>query len=259
MMAAPRPDMTNIRIYAIGGGGFTHADTAPEGDLILEERLLALAPKMPKIGYVGHANGDNPDRITAFYSRFSGHAETSHLPHDADAAAAKVFAAGLDIIYVGGGSTKQMLHRWHKTGLDDVFSEAGRRGVILAGVSAGAICWFSELLLGTIDDGFELLPGLGLVAGSACPHYDSEPVRRAAYDDAISAGRLSPGLAIDDGVAVYIVAGCILEIIRARHGQAVFVGAEQNGTTGPVVLKPGFDLGGGAAAHAFMGHGNRAR
>ena len=258
-MAAPSPDMTNIRIYAIGGGGFTHADTAPEGDLILEERLLALAPKMPKIGYVGHANGDNPDRIKAFYSRFSGHAETSHLPHDADAAAAKGFAAGLDIIYVGGGSTKQMLHRWHKTGLDDVFSEAGRRGVILAGVSAGAICWFSELLLGTVDDGFELLPGLGLVAGSACPHYDSEPVRRAAYDDAIAAGKLSPGLAIDDGVAVYIVAGCIREIIRARQGQAVFVGAEQNGTTGPVVLKPGFDLGGGAAARAFMGHGNRAR
>ena len=100
---------------------------------------------------------------------------------------------------------------------------------------------------------------MGLVAGSACPHYDSEPVRRAAYDDAISAGRLSPGLAIDDGVAVYIVAGCIREIIRARQGQAVFVGAEQNGTTVPVELKPGFDLGGGAAAHAFMGHGNRAR
>ena len=87
-----------------------------------------------------------------------------------------------------------MLQRWHQTGLDDVFSEAGRRGVILAGVSAGAICWFSELLLGTVDDGFELLPGLGLVAGSACPHYDSEPVRSAAYDDAIATGRLARAL-----------------------------------------------------------------
>ena len=258
-MAAPRPDMTSIRIYAIGGGGFTHADTAPDEDLMLEDRLLALVPKMPKIGYIGHANDDNPDRITAFYSRFSGHAETSHLPHDADAAAARDFAVGLDIVYVGGGSTKRMLHRWRKTGLDDVLSEAGRRGVILAGVSAGAICWFSELLLGTIDAGFELLPGLGLVAGSACPHYDSEPVRRAAYDDAIAAGRLAPGLAIDDGVAVYIVAGYVREIIRARQGQAVFVGVEQNGTTDRAALKPGFNLDGGAALRAFMGHGNRAQ
>ena len=258
-MAAPTPDMTSIRIYAIGGGGFTHADTAPDEDLMLEDRLLALAPKMPKIGYIGHANDDNPDRITAFYSRFSGHAETSHLPYDADASAARDFAAGLDIIYVGGGSTKRMLHRWHKTGLDDVLSEAGRRGVILAGVSAGAICWFSELLLGTIDDGFELLPGLGLVAGSACPHYDSEPVRRAAYDDAIALGRLAPGLAIDDGVAVYIVAGYVREIIKVRQGQAVFVGLEQNGTTDRAALKPGFNLGGGAAVQAFMGHGSRAQ
>ena len=257
-MTAPSPDMTSIRIYAIGGGGFTHADTAP-GDLMLEDRLLALAPKMPKIGYVGHATDDNPDRITAFYSRFSGHAETSHLPHDANASAAKDFAAGLDIIFVGGGSTKQMLHRWHETGLDDVFSEAGRRGVILAGVSAGAICWFSELLLGTVDDGFELLPGLGLVAGSACPHYNSEPVRRAAYDDAIAAGRLAPGLAIDDGVAVYIVAGYIRQIIRARQGQVVFVGAEQNGKTVRAAMKPGFDLNSGSAVQAVMGIGDRAQ
>ena len=258
MIATPRLDMTSVRIYAIGGGGFTHADTAP-GDLKLEDRLLALAPKMPKIGYVEHATDDNPDRITAFYSRFSGHAETSHLPHDANASAAKDFAAGLDIIFVGGGSTKQMLHRWHETGLDDVFSEAGRRGVVLAGVSAGAICWFSELLLGTVDDGFELLPGLGLVAGSACPHYDSEPVRRAAYDDAIAAGRLAPGLAIDDGVAIYIVAGYIREIITARRGQAVFVGAKQNRTTVRAAMKPGFDLNSGSAVQAVTGIGDRAQ
>ena len=259
MIATPRLDMTSVRIYAIGGGGFTHGDAASDEDIMLEDRLLALAPKMPKIGYVGHANDDNPDRIAAFYSRFSGHAETRHLLRDADAYAARDFAAGLDIIYVGGGSTKKMLHRWHENGIDDVFSEAGRRGTILAGVSAGAICWFSELLLGTVDDGFELLPGLGLVAGSACPHYGSEPVRRAAYDDAIAAGRLPPGLAIDDGVAVYIVAGYVREIITARRGQAVFVGAKQNRTTIRAAMKPGFDLNSGSAVQAVMGIGDRAQ
>tara|TARA_B100001057_G_scaffold60696_1_gene53898 strand:- start:94 stop:873 length:780 start_codon:yes stop_codon:yes gene_type:complete len=242
MMAAVKPNTMEIQIYAIGGSEFTHEDTAPGRDVMLEDRLLALAPKMPKIGYIGHASDDDPDRLKSFYNKFSSRAQTSHLPLDASASTAWNFAAGLDILYVSGGSTKQMLNHWKATGFDDVFKEAGRRGVILAGVSAGAICWFTDLLLGTSDQGFELLPGLGLVRGSACPHYDSEPKRRDAYDSAIAAGRLAPGLAIDDGVAVHIVAGRVCQIVKAREGQAAFVRADQDGKTVRATLKTGFYL-----------------
>ena len=259
-MVAPRPDMTSIRIYAIGGGGFTQLDTAPNSDAMLEDYLLTLVPdvpELPKIGYVGHANGDNPNRISAFYARFLGCAETSHLPLGADASTARDFAADLDIIYVSGGSTKQMLQRWRNTGLSEIFSEAGRRGVILAGVSAGAICWFSELLLGSADDGFVQVPGLGLIAGSACPHYDSEPERRDAYDKAIVAGSLEPGIAIDDGVAVHIMAGQICRIIRARHGHAVFVKAGQDENFVRLALSPGFDLAGVTAKRIMPAQPNQ--
>ncbi len=237
-----------IEIYAIGGGGFTHEDNVQRGDFLLEDKLLAIAPGTPKIGYVGHASDDNPGRIKAFYTRFADRAQASHLPIGASTSAARDFAAELDIIYVGGGSTKQMLRYWNAAGFDEVLKEAGRRGVILAGVSAGAICWFSDLLLGTDIQGFRLLPGLGLVSGSACPHYNSEPKRRFAYDKAIATGRLAPGLAIDDGVAVHIVAGRVRQIIKAREGQALFVRAGQSGTAVRATLKPGFYLGSGTLA-----------
>lgn len=266
IMAASKPNNLNqddgaIQVYAIGGGGFTHLDTALNSDGMLENYLLTLVPgltELPKIGYVGHANGDNPKRISAFYARFLDCAKASHLPLSADASAARDFANDLDIIYVSGGSTKQMLQRWRNTGLDDVFCDAGRRGVILAGVSAGAICWFSELLLGSAEDGFVQMPGLGLIAGSACPHYDSEPERRDAFDKAIVAGSLKPGIAIDDGVAVHIVAGQIHRIIRARHGHAVFVKAGRNENSVRLTLSPGFDLAGGTAKRMVSGQPNQA-
>jgi peptidase E len=85
------------------------------------------------------------------------------------------FFAGSDILYVGGGTTTAMLSHWRKSGIADLLLAATRRGLVASGVSAGAICWFSDLLLKTEDDcfepQFEQHKGLGLIAGSACPHF----------------------------------------------------------------------------------------
>jgi len=82
-----------------------------------------------------------------------------------------------DIIYVGGGNTRSMICLWREWGADEVLREAYEAGILLCGVSAGAICWFEQ---GVTDSVWPLgvLPCLGLLPGSCCPHYDSEAERR---------------------------------------------------------------------------------
>ena len=217
----------SVHIFAVGGGGFTHEQIPKNEDHILEDYLLALTLPHPNIGYIGHASNDDPDRIKAFYACFKGIAKTSHLPIMADLKAAEAFVDGLDVLYVGGGSTLKMLSHWRQTGIDKVLLNAGQRGMILSGVSAGAICWFDKLLLSTQDDDYILADGLGLVGGSICPHYRNEPHRKAAYEAQIVAGNLPSGLAIDDGVGVYIKDAVVLDIIRAGIGNAYLVTSDK--------------------------------
>jgi len=207
-----------VQIFAVGGGGFTHPEDALAGDAALEDELLALVgpAERVRIGYIGHANDDNTDRLRGFYDRFKACAATDHLPLNADAASADEFLSRIDILYVSGGATVKLLAHWDRTGIALSIRNAAHRGVIMSGVSAGAICWFEDLLLGTVQDGYDLHAGLGLLPGSACPHYRNEPKRKEAYESHISAGKLAAGLAIDDGVGVYIAGGVVKNIIRAR-------------------------------------------
>jgi dipeptidase E len=235
-----------VQIFAFGGGGFTHAQEGGVSDALLEERLLSLAGPVAQvnIGYIGHANNDNIDRIEAFHKRFADCARTTHLPITASASMAKDFLQGLDILYVGGGATTAMLSHWRASGIADLLFAAVRRGLIASGVSAGGICWFSELLLKTEDNDFEIFPGLGLVAGSACPHFSTESDRRQAFEAAISSRHLQAGIAIDDGVGVHIINGVVNEIVRARGaaGSAYLV-MPNGGTARRQQLARGYQLG----------------
>lgn len=235
----------SVQIFATGGGGFTHPEDASADDAALEDELLALVGpvKTVRIGYIGHANDDNADRLKGFYDRFRACALTDHLPRDADAAAAEVFLSRIDILYVSGGATVKLLAHWRNTKIAPKIMDAARRGLILSGVSAGAICWFEDLLLGTAEEGYNLYSGLGLVPGSACPHYHNEPERKAAYDGHVSAGRMAAGLAIDDGVGVHIIDGVVKSVIRARGdaGNAYHVKRKDNGVE-ISALHPGHEL-----------------
>jgi len=224
---------TRVQIFAVGGGGFTDPEGVCADDRRLEDYLLALAGPVSRlrIGYIGHASNDDPVRVAAFHHRFQYCTSTTILNLNATAADAGAFLEKLDIIYVGGGRTTMMLDHWRETGIAEELLAAADRGVILSGVSAGAICWFSDLLLGTAEDGYDCYPGLGLLGGSACPHYINEPPRRAAYDSHIASGQLAAGLAIDDGVGVLISGGVVIDIVRARAdaGNAYYVVPHQTG------------------------------
>ena len=241
-----------VQIFAVGGGGFTHSQEGGGCDALLEDRLLALvgpATKL-KIGYIGHANNDRADRLSAFYARFASCARTTHLPVTADATMAQEFLKDLDILYVGGGATTAMLSHWHKSGIADLLMAAISRGLLASGVSAGAICWFSDLLLKTEDDcfepQFEQREGLGLIAGSACPHFSSEPARKQAFEAAIASRQLQSGIAIDDGVGVHIINGVVAEIVRARSSGSAYLIAPDGDMNAHQPLKHGQRLGVGS-------------
>ena len=111
---------------------------------------------------------------------------------------------------------------WRVHGVDRALREAWERGAVVAGSSAGGICWFE----GGVTDSFgpELAPlrdGVGLLAGTFCPHYDSEHTRRATYHRLVGEG-LPAGYAADDGVGLHFHGPDLVEAVRSRAGGRAF-------------------------------------
>lgn len=204
-----------VRVIAIGGGGFTHA-----ADPAMEDFILAqVAHARPRIGFIGAASRDDPVKIARFHERFAAACEVhTHLAMAAGAAQAQAWVEGMDIVYVGGGNTLHLVAHWRRQGIDQVMIAAARRGVLMAGVSAGANVWFEHALSDSGGNGLAPTAGIGLLAGSCCPHYSSEPQRQPAFAARIAHGDLPDGIAIDDGVAVLVDGTGRMSAFSARPG-----------------------------------------
>jgi dipeptidase E len=203
------------QIVAIGGAGLS---AEPDG-FLLEQYVLGLTGvPSPKICYIGTASGDRQEGIDRFYDgmgRFD--CTPTHLalykPSTNDLAG---LLLDQDVIYVGGGSTRNLLALWREWGVDKIMRDAYERGVILGGVSAGSICWFEQ---GTTDSLFGPLTPincLGFLSGSNSPHYDSEPERRPTYHRLIGSGEMKDGYAADDGIGLHFIDGVLHTIISSR-------------------------------------------
>lgn len=202
-------------IIAMGGGGFSMEPDSP----LLDDFILSQAnAARPRVCFLPTASGDADGYIVNFYTAFASRAEASHLRlFYRTGEDVRALLLGQDIIYVGGGNTENMLAIWRTHGLDRILREAWEAGVILAGLSAGSICWFEA---GTTDsfgpDLDVLTDGLGLVAGSHCPHYDGEPQRRPKYHRLVADGRLPAGYAADDGAALVFDGTELREVVASR-------------------------------------------
>ncbi|MFJ7296171.1 Type 1 glutamine amidotransferase-like domain-containing protein [Streptomyces collinus] len=215
------------RRVALLGGGFS-----TDEDGLLDDWLLShVGRPRPKVCFVPTASGDAPPYIDQFLSAFEPRScEPSVLSlfrRELDDEALRRFLLDQDVVYVGGGNTANLLAVWRAHGVDRVLSEACNRGTLLCGISAGANCWAR----GSHTDSFGpltfLQDGLGLLPGSVCPHYDSEPGRRASYREAVATGRLSAGWAIEDGVAALFADGRLDEVVsRTPEARLYWVQAD---------------------------------
>jgi dipeptidase E len=133
-------------------------------------------------------------------------------------------ALGSDVIVVCGGNTANMLAVWRVHGFDRILREAWEAGAVLTGWSAGMICWFEAGVTDSFGPQLEGMPdGLGFLPGSACPHYDGEPLRRPRYRELVAAG-FPAGIALDDGAAAHYVGTELHEVLVATpdaHGYRV--------------------------------------
>lgn len=216
------------QIIAMGGGGFSMESDNP----LLDVYLLKQAENSnPQICFLPTASGDSEQYIARFYDFFNEQScRPSHLslfkPPTRDL---ESFILEKDILYVGGGNTKNLLAVWKEWELDSILRKAWHEGVILSGLSAGAICWFEQGVTDSYGDGLEPINCLGLLTGSHCPHYDGEIERRPAYHKLIESKKIQSGIAADDGVAIHYKGQEIHRIISSRCNAKAYSVSMENG------------------------------
>ncbi len=126
-----------------------------------------------------------------------------------------------DVIYVGGGSMINLMALWRAHGLDAIMREAWQSGIVLAGLSAGSMCWFDWGVTRSFGRPSPAR-GLGFLPGSNSVHYDGEPGRRPCYLDAVASGAMPAGWGVDDGVGLLFRGLRLIEVVASRPGAQAF-------------------------------------
>lgn len=186
--------------------------------------LAGVSGRRARVGFVNSASGD----------------QTSDETRDLAAAAAsgvrgthiRLFRRNLDdlrqavleqdVIWVSGGSLINLLALWRAHGLDAIMREAWENGVVLAGSSAGAICWHSGGTTTSYSQPAVIADGLGLVSGSLSPHFDSQPIRRSLMCEAVASGTLPSGYGLEEGTAVHYLNGAATAFLRESDQAQVY-------------------------------------
>ncbi|MBQ1019541.1 peptidase E [Micromonospora sp. D93] len=223
-----------------GGRGPYDLRPSPVFELAAE---LAEAGAQPRVCYLGQAVGDQPTSLTAVYGAFAdtrfrlSHLALFPMPNIEDV---RAHLLAQDVIWVDGGSVANLIAVWRVHGLDEILHECWQAGVVLAGVSAGSICWhvggatdsFGPRLRG-FTDGLAWLPyGNGV-------HYDSEGQRRPLMHELVGDGTLPTSHCTDDGVGLVYRGTRLVEAIADRGGVSAYeVSRGADGSVREAVIAP---------------------
>ena len=219
------------QIISIGGGGFSKYGVYSEDNLEIEKYFLKQIGKdCPSICFLPTASADDAKYIVHFYTEFNKlSCEPSHLslfsPMTRDI---ELFLLEKDAIYIGGGSTKNMLALFREWNIDIILKKAYEKGIVLGGISAGMNCWYEECITDSLFGELSVLKCLGFLKGSACPHYDKEEKRRPSYQSFIKSKRITPGIAVDDNTAVHYIDGNVSKVITTKETSAYQVYLDNN-------------------------------
>jgi dipeptidase E len=206
--------VAEAQIVPMGGGTMCRG---------MGEYLVALTGKeRPAVLYVGTAMAEDPASALRMYDHFSGLAELSRLeffPWPPENLRSVVLDQ--DLVFVGGGNTANMLAIWRVHGVDELLREALDRGVILSGSSAGGICWFEHGVTDSFGPQLGSMDCLGFLAGSFCPHWDDEELRKPVYHGLLKDG-LAGGYAAEAGVGLHFVDGELREVVACDEGSKAY-------------------------------------
>lgn len=201
--------MASKRIIAIGGGELKNRETLVIDGYIAEEAKKAAGERRACGLFLPTASHDCMPYYNTFHKVYTGLfgiktdvALTVNRAVDPEKMREKFLKA--DFLYVGGGNTVFMLDHWKKTGLLSLVQEAYERGVILCGLSAGAICWFEEMYSDSVIEGeYAMFPALGWIKGKISPHYNE---RMLDFDEIVLYNRYR-AWGLENGAALEFVDG----------------------------------------------------
>ena len=230
--------MAARRIVALGGHEFKRR---PEELAVVHHLLGFTGADSPRVCFIPTAGGDDHSGIADFYLALDGaDYRPSHLSlfrRERERVDVRRHLLSQDLIYVAGGSMLNLLAVWRAHGLPRILAEAWERGIVLAGQSAGAMCWFDYGITASLGEP-RPYPGLGLLPGSLCVHYARDPSRRSAYHRAVSGG-YPPGYALDDGAGVLFEGQSAVEAFTGcRDSRVIRVEANGRGAAREVPLRP---------------------
>ena len=220
--------MHSKNIVAIGGGGFGRSI----GSLIIEKYIISLvSKKRPRICFIPTASGDNSLYKLNFYRAFSKlDCITSHIDFFSRTEDLKKKVLTQDIIYVGGGNTKSMLAVWKEWNLHNILQSAYDKGMVMSGVSAGAICWFEKGITDSFAKELNIIDCLGIVEGIACPHFDEEKEREPYVNDIIQREIIESCICIEGNCALHIKNDFEYSSIDFGNGKKCFKVYKKNNT-----------------------------
>jgi peptidase E len=201
------------QIVAFGGGGFSQESENP----LLDDYVLGLTGSAkPKVCFLPTASGDADHYVVRFYTAFRERTNPSHVSlfrRDRGVSDVRAHLLSQDVIYVGGGSLLSLLGVWRAHGIDEILREAWEAGVVLCGLSAGSLCWFSEAVSGYHGE-VNRAQGIGLLSHSNAVHY-GEGRRREAFHKHLHDG-MPAGYAAEDGAALRFVGDELVEVVSSR-------------------------------------------
>lgn len=206
-----------MKLIAMGGGGFSMEDTP-----WMDSYVLAAADReFLRVAFLGTASGDNENYALRFHRAFSEQeCVTSDISLFVRTGRLERLVESQDVFYVGGGNTANLLAIWRTHDLHTMLKKAYESGAVLAGLSAGGMCWFE----GGVTDSFGPLrpfhDGLGFISGGFCPHYD-EPGRREAFHRWVTITGDS-GYAADNGAALAFDNGQLVEAVTSIAGRYAY-------------------------------------
>lgn len=201
-------------IVAIGGGQMTSRKDAQFSTTVIDQAIIELSgKKSPKLLFLPTASNDSEDYITLIEEYFGKFLHCSVrslriLKENYTYEFIREQFLSSDIIYVGGGNTPFLIKMWKAQGIDKILIDAYNQGIVLSGLSAGAMCWFRFCNLKQITDKKDIvqLNGLNLIDLNLCPHRNSQPELYQQFKEILR--DQSYGIAIDDYAAVIFQDNC---------------------------------------------------